>query len=161
MCVGFVVSPSRRLFQIGSRTDIQCPFVTKTVLSFALPAVQIRSRRICACTRQLLLRCPTSCIHAVERKVPKRQICREQIWTPTAHEVRAHGQRESAGDPDGALILCSSGLNGVFRRASQPLRKTRCIPASPLRADPFKPSGARRGITGSTPLHRKSLNKIG
>jgi len=50
------------------------------------------------------------------------------------------------------LSCAPKGLNGVFRKGIPALRKTRCIPASPLRADPSKPSGARRGIRGLTLL---------
>jgi hypothetical protein len=40
---------------------------------------------------------------------------------------------------------------GFSERASQPLRKTRYVPVSPLLVEPFKTCGARRGIRGIKP----------
>jgi len=48
--------------------------------------------------------------------------------------------------PDAAFNLRSSLSPGVARRAIHGPLSTRCIPASPLRANPGESSGARRGI---------------
>ena len=78
------------------------------ILSFAPP-------------RQLLLRCPTSCIHAVEKKVFK----------------------EKAARPP--LVSCAPRIcRGTAKGASCPFAAVR-HPAAPLRAIPDKCCGARRG----------------
>ncbi len=62
------------------------------------------------------------------------------------------------GNPDAPYTLRSTGLNGVFRRGLPAPAETRCIPASPLRADPLKPSGARRGKRDKT--RREIRNRL-
>ncbi len=84
------------------------------------------------------------------------------------------------GHPMPLDSFAPEGLNGVFGRAIHSPPKTRCIPASPLRAAhsvhpctspcgccacksailpicPSKPSGARRGIRGLTPSRDEQL----
>jgi hypothetical protein len=50
--------------------------------------------------------------------------------------------------PHTALILCFSHLARVFRTGFPALRKTRGIPAAPLRADLAKCCDARGGMRG-------------
>ncbi|OAI05606.1 hypothetical protein A1332_12745 [Methylomonas methanica] len=73
---------------------------------------------------------------------------------PTAEILSFAWPKESIqrkSHPNAAYSLRSSLLNGVAERGFLPLRQ-RAAPAAPLRADPFKSSGARRGIEGQNPL---------
>ncbi|WFP49122.1 hypothetical protein PL263_13560 [Methylomonas sp. EFPC3] len=53
--------------------------------------------------------------------------------------------------PDAACILRSEGFERGFRKGCPSPPKTSGIPAAPLRADPSKPFGARRGKRGKNP----------
>jgi len=76
------------------------------ILSFARPR-QLLLRRL----KRLLL--VLYLLHPCSRKESiQRQICREQIWTPSAHEVRAPGWRESAGRPNTAYFLRAAAVIG-------------------------------------------------
>jgi hypothetical protein len=79
----------------------------------------------------------------------------KSVRGPTAAILSFASPKESIqrkGDPDAALILRSSLLNGVAERGFPAPSSTRCIPASPLWAIPFKSSGAQRGIKGENPV---------
>jgi hypothetical protein len=58
--------------------------------------------------------------------------------------------------PDAAFFLRSLLLARVFGRAVLALRKRAASLPLPCRANLAKSSGARRGITGENPAHRKT-----
>jgi hypothetical protein len=93
-----------------------------------------------------------------------RRIILKSVLGPTAEILSFASPKESIqrkGDPDAAYSLRSSRLNGVAGRGFPAPPSTRCIPASPLRAIPFKSSGARRGIREKTVPHKKWFIFIG
>jgi len=72
---------------------------------------------------------------------------------PTAEVLSFAPPKESTqrkGGPDAAYSLRSSLLNRVAERGFLPLRQRAASLRRPLRAIPFKSSGARRGIRDKT-----------
>ncbi|MCQ8130313.1 hypothetical protein, partial [Methylomonas rivi] len=69
------------------------------------------------------------------------------------------------GDPDAALILRAEGFERGFPKGlPSPRGKRDASLHRPCRAEPLKPFGARRGITGENPTRNlKSFNilKVG
>ncbi len=87
-----------------------------------------------------------------------RRLILMSVRGPTTAVLSFAPPKESTqrkGDPDAAYSLRSSLLNGVAERAIPSPSATCGIHAAPLRANPFKSSGARRGI------REKSIPKVG
>jgi len=84
---------------------------------------------------------------------------------PTAEILSFAWPKESIqrkGHPDAAYSLRSSLLNGVAERGFLPLRQRAASLRRPLRAIPFKSSGARRSIREKTvPILRWFAQPVG